>query len=50
MNEALYVCRENFQQFWGQSLVNVLRALHQCRYRATDDDPEFPDEDGEDFV
>jgi len=38
MNDALYVCRTNFEQFWGQSLVNVLRALHNCKYSATEDD------------
>jgi hypothetical protein len=32
MNDALFVCRTNFKQFWGQSLVNVLRALHNCKY------------------
>ncbi|MCK9312207.1 MAG: DUF5063 domain-containing protein [Bacteroidales bacterium] len=32
MNDALYVCRTNFEQIWGQSLVNVLRALHHCKY------------------
>jgi len=34
MNDALYVCRTNFETFWGQSLVNVLRALHNCKYAA----------------
>lgn len=32
MNDALFVCRNNFEQLWGQSLVNVLRALHACKY------------------
>jgi hypothetical protein len=32
MNEALYMCRTNFETFWGQRLVNVLRALHACKY------------------
>jgi hypothetical protein len=38
MNDALYVCRNNFEQFWGQSLVNVLRALHSCKYAGKEDD------------
>ena len=38
MNDALYVCRTNFEQFWGQSLVNVLRALHNCKFTAKEDD------------
>jgi len=40
MNDALYVCRTNFEQFWGQSLVNVLRALHNCKYAASRDEEE----------
>jgi len=38
MNEALYVCRTNFEQFWGQSLVNVLRALHNCKYAESEEE------------
>lgn len=37
MNDALYVCRSNFEHFWGQSLVNVLRALHNCKYPSAED-------------
>lgn len=32
MNDALYVCIENFKAYWGQKLVNVLRALHSVKY------------------
>lgn len=32
MNEALYVCIDNFKNYWGQKLTNVLRALHSVRY------------------
>ncbi|MDR1883424.1 MAG: DUF5063 domain-containing protein [Prevotella sp.] len=32
MNDALYVCMENFRTYWGQKLVNVLRALHSIKY------------------
>ncbi|MDR0872016.1 MAG: DUF5063 domain-containing protein [Prevotellaceae bacterium] len=28
MNDALAVCRINFREFWGQKLVNCLRAIH----------------------
>ena len=38
MNDALHLCRSNFENFWGQSLVNVLRALHHCIYSKTDQD------------
>ena len=32
MNDALAACEEAFAEYWGQSLVNVMRALHQVRY------------------
>lgn len=32
MNDALYLCMENFKAYWGQKLVNVLRALHSIKY------------------
>lgn len=32
MKEALAACHENFQLYWGQKLVNALRALHSARY------------------
>lgn len=32
MNDALYVCFENFKNYWGQKLVNVLRALHSLKF------------------
>ncbi|HTN68528.1 MAG TPA: DUF5063 domain-containing protein [Dysgonamonadaceae bacterium] len=33
MRSALHVCTENFKSFWGQKLVNVLRALHSLVYK-----------------
>ena len=36
MNDALWECRNNFEQFWGQRLVNGLRALHQLVYGEMD--------------
>lgn len=33
MNEALSVCAEGFRTYWGQVLVNTLRAVHSARYR-----------------
>jgi hypothetical protein len=29
MRAALWECRNNFEQYWGQKLVNGLRAVHQ---------------------
>lgn len=40
MNDALYVCTENFKTYWGQKLVNVLRALHSLKYSESLDDPD----------
>ncbi len=36
MSSALHVCRENFRLYWGQKLVNVLRALHALVYKMDD--------------
>lgn len=32
MNDALTLCIDNFKMYWGQKLVNVLRALHSLKY------------------
>lgn len=32
MAEALATCKENFELYWGQKLVNALRALHGAFY------------------
>ncbi|HIZ01912.1 MAG TPA: DUF5063 domain-containing protein [Candidatus Bacteroides merdipullorum] len=41
MHDALAICQENFRLYWGQKLVNTLRALHETRYSQSED------EDGE---
>jgi hypothetical protein len=38
MNDALYLCRENFGSGWGQSLLNALCALHAVKFNETEDD------------
>jgi Domain of unknown function (DUF5063) len=38
MNDALWECRNNFEQFWGQRLVNGLRAIHNLVYGEADID------------
>lgn len=40
MHDALAICQENFRLYWGQKLVNTLRALHEVRYAQTDDEEE----------
>ena len=32
MLQAIALCRANFQEFWGQPLLNALKALHAIRY------------------
>lgn len=34
MNDSLILCIENFKRFWGQRLVNALRALHFIKYKS----------------
>ena len=37
MNDSLYTCKEHFAEFWGQRLVNTMRALHDVKYNSSDD-------------
>jgi hypothetical protein len=32
MNDAVWECRMNFENYWGQSLVNAMRAIHKFIY------------------
>jgi hypothetical protein len=32
MNDAIWECRMNFESFWGQKLVNSMRAIHKFIY------------------
>ena len=38
MHDALAICQKNFRLYWGQKLVNTLRALHEVRYASDDND------------
>lgn len=38
MHDAIVECKEHFAQYWGQTLVNTLRALHDIRYNTTLDE------------
>ncbi|MBQ8673986.1 MAG: DUF5063 domain-containing protein [Bacteroides sp.] len=45
MNDSLAICQENFTLYWGQKLVNTLRALHEVRYAPSEEeDDEFGEE------
>lgn len=48
MNDALWECRMNFENFWGQKLTNSLRAIHRFIYSGeeiakTEEDTEADD-------
>lgn len=43
MNDALYECTMHFVDFWGQQVVNVLRAIHMLVYSDADFDRQPPD-------
>ena len=45
MHDALAQCREHFMQYWGQTLVNTMRALHEVKYSATDNEEEGNEDD-----
>ena len=32
MYEAIVLCKNNFQEYWGQQLLNALKALHAIHY------------------
>jgi uncharacterized protein YwgA len=33
MNDSLVLCIQNFKEYWGQRLVNALRAFHYIKYK-----------------
>ena len=50
MEQALFVCEENFRHHWGQKLLNALKALHVVRFNeeiSSDDDNYLTEEDTE---
>lgn len=38
MHDALVICKEHFATYWGQVLVNTMRALHEVKYSFTVDE------------
>jgi hypothetical protein len=36
MTKALLVCEENFRLYWGQKLLNALKALHAAKFDEVD--------------
>lgn len=45
MNDSLTICQENFRLYWGQKLVNTLRALHDVKYSQGEDEEEEKEEE-----
>ncbi|MGQ9620501.1 MAG: DUF5063 domain-containing protein [Bacteroidales bacterium] len=46
MNDALWECRINFENYWGQILVNSMRAIHKLIYSG-EEIGKLPDEETE---
>lgn len=40
MHDALVNVHEHFVEYWGQTLVNTMRALHEVKYSASDKEEE----------
>jgi hypothetical protein len=36
MNDAVWECRMNFENYWGYKLVNALKAIHRFRYSGSE--------------
>lgn len=47
MNDAVWECRQNFENFWGQKLTNVLRAIHRFIYSGEEIGIPGPEEENE---
>ncbi len=45
MHDALAICKENFGMYWGQKLVNTLRALHDVKFNANDEENDEEEDD-----
>lgn len=49
MHDAILECREHFCLYWGQTLVNTLRALHELEYNTPDNDANDENPEDEEF-
>jgi len=47
MNDAVWECRLNFESFWGQKLVNSMRAIHKFIYSGEEIEKVENDDDGD---
>lgn len=44
MNDAIWECKNNFEEYWGQKALNSLRAIHNLLYKENIEDAD--DEEG----
>lgn len=49
MHDSLAICRENFFLYWGQTLVNTMRALHSVKVNTSDEEEEANNEENINF-
>ncbi len=45
MHDSLALCRDNFALYWGQTLVNTMRALHSVKFDPSGEEEEADDDD-----
>lgn len=45
MNDALWECQLNFEEFWGQKLLNALKAIHNVLFSGDDLSDEGEEQD-----
>lgn len=41
MHDSLVICKEQFEEYWGQRLVNTMRALHDVKYGGSEFEEDF---------
>ena len=49
MHDAIIECKEHFKEYWGQTLVNTLRAIHEIEYNCPEEDEEDEITTGDEF-
>jgi hypothetical protein len=53
MNDALWECQLNFEEFWGQKILNALKAIHAVYFggeNLDDEEEEQKQEDNNDII
>jgi len=48
MSDAIWECRMNFENYWGQKLVNAMRAIHKFLYSGEEIEKVKEDQSGAD--